>query len=77
MSQIDESVFGRMRDRQLVKKFTFQSLKTSFSFTVLTYGTIVQSINFMDKWGKLVNVCLGFDKMEGNFFLSICLVHLK
>ena len=67
---IQESDFGRMKDGQLVKKFTLKNSKTKFSFSVLTYGTVVQSINIKDKHDKFVNVSLGFDKIEGTMNLE-------
>ena len=71
---IEESEFGRMRDGQLVKKFTFKNPKTQFSFSVLTYGTVVQEINLKDKHGQLVNVSLGFDEIEGDLMIHFTLV---
>jgi aldose 1-epimerase len=66
--EIDESIFGLSKfEKQNVLKFTLKN-KNNFSFSVITYGASVQSINLLDKNNKKVNVALGFDTIQGKHF---------
>ena len=63
---IEESVFGQLSDGQQVKRFLVKN-KKDFSFSVISFGAAIQSINVKDKNNKLVNVALGFETLEGKF----------
>lgn len=61
---IEESLFGRLSNKQEVKKYTLTN-KNGFSFSVISYGASIQSINVKDKDGKLRSVALGLNTLEG------------
>ena len=62
--KLEESSFGCMKNGQLVKKYTLTN-RNGFSFSVISYGAALQSINVKDKSSNLVNICLGFDNIKG------------
>jgi aldose 1-epimerase len=64
---IEESVFGKLSEGQQVKRFLLKN-KNDFSFSVISLGAAIQSINVKDRNNKLVNVVLGFETLEGKFF---------
>jgi aldose 1-epimerase len=59
----EKTLFGTMPDGSEVDKHKLMSADR-MEVSILTYGGIVQSILVPDKSGKLVDVVLGFDKLE-------------
>ncbi len=69
--KIEESLFGKLSSEHeltKVKKFTLTN-KNDFSLSVLSYGAAVQAICVKDKMGKMTNVVLGFEALEGFYNL--------
>lgn len=62
---VEESQFGRLPDRQVVKKYTMTN-KNGFAVSLISYGATIQSVWVKDKNGQKINIALGFDTIEGN-----------
>ena len=56
--------FGTTADGKPVEAYTLAN-KSGVSATVLTYGGVVQKLTAPDKAGKLADVVLGFDTLDG------------
>uniref|UniRef100_A0A336MR65 Aldose 1-epimerase n=1 Tax=Culicoides sonorensis TaxID=179676 RepID=A0A336MR65_CULSO len=50
---------------EIVKKYTWTNDKSKVKIEVISYGVIIKSINIPDKHGKVQDVALGFDSIEG------------
>lgn len=68
--KIEESVFGKLADKQVVKKYTMTN-KNGFSVSLISYGATIQSVFVKDKSGKLVNIALGFETIEGKLLIKL------
>lgn len=55
--------FGTTAAGEKIEQYTVTN-DTGASFTAITYGAMVTSICVPDRDGKLVDVCIGFDKAE-------------
>ena len=62
--KISTSVFGRTADGQQVDLYTCVNAQ-GLVMKVMTYGAIVVELQAPDREGKLANITLGFDKLEG------------
>ena len=56
--------FGKLKDGSAVEIFTLTNAK-GVEVRAITYGGIIQSWKVPDKAGKLADVVLGFDTIEG------------
>jgi aldose 1-epimerase len=56
--------FGKTTDGVEVEQYTLTN-KNNMSVKIITYGGIIRSINVPDRNGKMADVCLGFDTLEG------------
>jgi len=67
--KIEESIFGKLTDEsqelKTVKKFVLTNTSSGFSVSLISYGATIQAIHVRDKSGKLTNVALGFDSLQG------------
>src|ERR1700751_4550182 len=61
---IHKELFGKLADGTTVDKYTLTN-DNGMSVGVITYGAIVQSITVPDKNGKIEDVALGFDSLDG------------
>jgi aldose 1-epimerase len=57
-------LFGKLADGAVVDKYTLAN-DNGMSIGVITYGAIIQSIMVPDKDGKIEDVALGFDSLDG------------
>jgi aldose 1-epimerase len=57
-------LFGNLADGAVVDKYTLAN-DNGMSVGVITYGAIIQSIMVPDKDGKIEDVALGFDLLDG------------
>jgi aldose 1-epimerase len=60
----EKTLFGTMPDGSKVDKYTFRNAR-QMEVSILSYGGIIQSIVLPDQSGKLADVVLGFDTLEG------------
>ena len=63
-STITKADFGKTPEGQPVEIYTLQNAKGATA-RIITYGGIVQSLCMPDKNGKLADVVLGFDTLDG------------
>ena len=63
-STITKADFGKMSDGKPVEIYTLRNAKGAEA-RIMTYGGIVQSLCVPDKHGKLADVVLGFDTLDG------------
>jgi len=61
---ITKADFGKTADGQAVEIYTLRNSKGSEA-RIMTYGGIVQSLSMPDKHGKLADIVLGFDTLDG------------
>lgn len=61
---ISSESFGFTEDSTEVKKFTLTN-KNGLNMEVITYGAIITSLETPDKEGKLEDIVLGYDKLQG------------
>jgi aldose 1-epimerase len=61
---ISEAPFGKMPDGTPVEIYTLRN-RNGMEAHIMTYGGIVQSLKVPDKNGKLGDVVLGFDSLDG------------
>ena len=62
--QVEEENFGRLKDGQLVKKYTLTNSESNFTVALISYGATIQSVQLNDKDNKSTNVILGFDTIQ-------------
>lgn len=60
----ERATFGKTPDGQAVEKFTLKN-SHGIEAVVITYGGILQSLMVPDKDGKLDDIVLGFDDVDG------------
>ena len=63
-STITKADFGKTPEGQPVEIYTLQNAKGATA-RIITYGGIVQSLCMPDKNGKIADVVLGFDTLDG------------
>lgn len=63
---IESAPFGNMPNGDSVTLFTMKNTK-GVTMQVITYGGIVTSLEIPDKEGKLEDVVLGYDNLQGYF----------
>jgi aldose 1-epimerase len=56
--------FGRMPDGKVVEVYTLTN-RTGMQVRAITYGAIIQAIRVPDKAGRLGDVTLGYDSLQG------------
>jgi aldose 1-epimerase len=61
---MDQRAFGRTRDGQAVELYTLRT-RGEFAAEIATYGGIVTSLRVPDRQGRLADVVLGFDSLDG------------
>jgi aldose 1-epimerase len=61
---VSEAPFGKMPDGTPVEIYTLRN-RNGMEARIMTYGGIVQSLKVPDKNGKLGDVVLGFDSLDG------------
>jgi aldose 1-epimerase len=61
---VTESPFGTMPDGQAVQMYHLMNAN-GMKVNIITYGGAVQSIDMPDKNGKVADVALGFDNLDG------------
>ena len=59
-----KALFGKMPDGKSVDLYTLKN-KNGMEVKIITYGGAIQSIMVPDKTGKMGDVALGFDTLEG------------
>jgi aldose 1-epimerase len=64
MIKIEASSFGSTKNGEKVMKYTLKN-DNDFEFSVISYGATLQAIYMNDKNGKINNLALGFDTVEG------------
>jgi aldose 1-epimerase len=62
--KIEESSFGKTEDGQAISLFTCVNAN-GLVLKMIDYGAIVVSLETPDRNGKLANITLGFDKLDG------------
>jgi aldose 1-epimerase len=63
-AKVEKSLFGKLADGTRVYSFTLTN-SHSASAKVITYGAILNELWIPDRAGKLADVVLGFDTLEG------------
>lgn len=63
-AKVEKSLFGKLSDGTPVYSFTLTN-SHSASAKVITYGAILNELWMPDRAGKLADVVLGFDTLEG------------
>ena len=63
-SSITQAPFGRTADGHPVEIYTLRNSQGAEA-RIMTYGGIVQSLSVPDKSGKLADVVLGYDQLQG------------
>src|SRR5699024_4264920 len=61
---IEKSVFGTAPDGQTVDMYTLTN-RRGMQVNLITFGARIQAIKVPDKNGQLVDVALGFKKLDG------------
>ncbi len=61
---VSKSEFGKLPDGTVIESYTLHNTHGS-SATIITYGATLTQLFVPDKNGKLGDVVLGFDKLEG------------
>jgi aldose 1-epimerase len=61
---VEESIFGVLSNGDQVKRYIVKNKLNDFSFSVISFGASIHSINIVDKDNNLVNVACGYDKLE-------------
>lgn len=61
---IAKKEYGKTADGKTVHEYTLQN-KNGLKATLITWGATLTSVETPDKNGKLANITLGFDKLEG------------
>ena len=64
MTQIEERVWGQTADGTSVKIFTLRN-GAGMIAKVTTYGALLTELHVPDRSGRIGNVVLGFDSLEG------------
>jgi aldose 1-epimerase len=64
MPKIQKRAFGKTADGQSVDLFTLTN-KKGMEATITNYGAAVVSLNIPDRQGKIEDVVLGYDTLEG------------
>ena len=62
-AQVSKQAFGKTPDGTPVELYTLKS--DAIEARILTYGGIIQSLKVPDKNGKVADVVLGFDSLDG------------
>ncbi len=63
-AKITKSNFGKLPDGTAIEQYTLTNSKGAFC-KIITYGGIVTELQVPDKTGKLGDVVLGFDNLDG------------
>ena len=63
-SMIEKKLFGKLSNGGEVYEYTLTNMK-GMKARIINYGAIVMSLNVPDKNGKLGDVILGYDNLEG------------
>jgi aldose 1-epimerase len=63
-SYMTTSVFGRLPDNREVLQYTLTN-KAGLSMQVITYGATIRSLQVPDRTGKMADVVLGYDALQG------------
>src|SRR4051812_46421988 len=61
---VTRSPYGKMPDSTAIEQFTITN-KNKVEMKVITYGGIITSLSVPDRNGKIEDVVLGFDNLEG------------
>src|SRR5437870_4608629 len=64
LADVKEEAYGKLPDGKEVKAFTLTN-KNGMKAKIITYGAILAELHVPDKDGKLADVVLGFDNLEG------------
>lgn len=63
-TRADRIPFGHLPDGRKVERFTLSS-ETGLELSALTYGGIIQALRTPDRYGRVADVVLGCDTIEG------------
>jgi aldose 1-epimerase len=63
-NEIQKSSYGRLGDGAPVDLYTLRNLH-GINCRIITYGGIITELELPDRHGKLADVVLGFDRLEG------------
>src|SRR5580658_8500881 len=63
-AHVDKAEFGKMPDGTVVEAYTLYN-RQGASAKVITYGATLTELRVPDKNGKMGDVVLGFDNLEG------------
>jgi aldose 1-epimerase len=63
-AHVDKAEFGKMPDGTVIEAFTLRNSQGA-SAKVITYGATLTELHVPDKSGKMGDVVLGFDNLEG------------
>lgn len=61
---VHKELFGKLPDGTVIDKYTLTN-QNGMSVGIITYGAIIQSIMVPDKDGKIEDIALGFDSLDG------------
>jgi aldose 1-epimerase len=61
---IEKSIFGKLPDGREVQQYTLTN-KSGMKAQIINYGAIVTSLSVPDRSGKLEDVVLGYDSIQG------------
>ncbi|KAK6182251.1 hypothetical protein SNE40_009977 [Patella caerulea] len=64
MGPIKADIFGRLKSGKVVARYTLTN-KNGITVKILDYGGIITDIHVPDKNGKVDDICLGFNDIEG------------
>lgn len=65
IAKIHRELIGCTKEGKTVERFTLQNGSNTMEVQILTYGAIISKLLIPDKHGKLSDVVLGFDNVEG------------
>ena len=63
-ASIAQSLYGTMPNGELVTQYVLTN-SNGLEATIITYGGIITSLKTLDKNGKLGDIVLGYDNLEG------------
>src|ERR1700682_3490620 len=62
--RVEKSEFGKLPDGTAIESYVLTNAK-GMSVRVITYGATVTELHVPDRAGKMTDVVLGFDKLDG------------
>lgn len=75
-SRVKREKFGVMPDGQAVEQFTLTNAN-GIELKAISYGGIITSLRTPDRSGKLDDIVLGFDRLEGYLSAATAIEHAR